>query len=258
MHPEIKPDASVDASIYHQMMIFDGNEAPVALAKALADPLRLRVMEILVDGPAAVTELVAATGASQPSISNHLAILRRRGAVQRERRGRQILYRVTDDSVARLLEAMLALGASHRRPPRDSPLARARTCYDHLAGSFGVALLDALVEARAVRSPADDEGDIELGPNGPQVFDALGVDVAGAIKARRRFAFACPDWTERRPHLGGALGAAVCARFVLSGWIQKDAGSRAVHVTTKGTRALRRLLDLRPTPSPRMRSQRAG
>jgi DNA-binding transcriptional ArsR family regulator len=214
------------------------------LAHALGDPLRLILLRWLLDGPATVGELVGVTGTTQPNTSNHLAVLRELGFVKAERDGRLIRYGLSGPAVAQLVEAMAALSATGKRPPPSSPLAEARTCYDHLAGRLGVSLLDGLIESSALSRP-NAQGVIDPGPRGKDVFGRLGVDLDEAARARRRFAFGCPDWTERRAHLGGALGAAVCRRFLEAGWVVTSRGTRAVLVSSTGRRAVRRLgLDL--------------
>jgi hypothetical protein len=129
------------------------------------------------------------------------------------------------------------------RPAPASPLAEARSCYDHLAGHLGVAVLEALVRNSALAPPGP-SGVIDLGPKGVEIFDALRVDPGRAAKARRRFAFACLDWTERRAHLGGALGAELFSRFLEWGWLARQAETRALLVTGKGRRGLRRTLGI--------------
>jgi DNA-binding transcriptional ArsR family regulator len=214
------------------------------VAKALADPLRLAILARLLDGAAPVAELMSATGASQSNVSNHLALLRRRRLVRGARQGRQVVYRLAEPSVGQLIEALLSLGDAQTDAPRGAaPLALARTCYDHLAGRLGVAILDSLARLGAVSNPGI-TGVIEMGPRGRDLFGRLGVDVAGAAERRRRFAFACQDWTERRAHLGGSLGAALCRRFIEAGWVQPQQGTRAVLLTASGRRTLRRFLHL--------------
>jgi DNA-binding transcriptional ArsR family regulator len=222
--------------------MIQGNHAE-GVARALGKPTRIRILVRLLHGPAAVTDLVTLTGSTQPNVSNHLAVLRDNGLVKGDRTGRQVRYRLASPSVAQLVEAIVVVsGAAGPRPPSNSPLAEARTCYDHLAGRLGVALLDALVKEGAIAQPGRG-GVIDLGPRA-EVFDRLGVDVARAARARRRFAFGCPDWTERRAHLGGALGAAVTTRLLEAEWLQRQRGTRAVLITSKGRRGLRRTLGL--------------
>ena len=218
------------------------NEA-AEIASALSDPLRLAVLHRLIEGPATVSDIVEATGESQPKVSNHLSVLRERNLVTARRSGRQIVYRLRNPSVAQVVESLLALtGPAKGRPAAETPMALARTCYDHLAGKLGVALLDALVARGALKATPGENGDLELTADAARVFADLGVETEPPVRSRRRRAFACLDWTERRPHLGGALGAALLKRVVDGGWIVRDATSRAVHVTPEGERALKRHL----------------
>lgn len=228
------------------------------LAQALADPLRLALLQFLMAGPAVVADLVTATGASQPKVSNHLAVLRAEGLVRSERRGRQVVYRIADATVARLIEALSAVaGPGPHLPRRVAPLAAGRTCYDHLAGSLGVAVFDALAATGALIAPdatglpaaLGPSGAVTLGPAAGAIFRDLGVDIAVAMRARRQFAYACRDWTERRFHLGGALGAAVYQRFVAAGWVTPEPGTRLVRVTPAGARSLHQYFGLNVTPA---------
>lgn len=220
---------------------------PVTIAQALADPIRFAIVERLTGGPAAVSELVALAGEAQSKISNHLAVLRERGLVSVTRLGRQRLYELADPSVAQLVESMLVIAG--RRPTRlalSPSLAKARTCYDHLAGRLGVAIFDALVARRAIQQPdARYRGPLTLGPTGEDVMGGLGIDLEEVRKERRQFATACGDWSERRPHLGGALGAALWARFLEQGWVAPKAGTRVVVVTERGRKGLHKSLGVR-------------
>ncbi|HLW46859.1 MAG TPA: metalloregulator ArsR/SmtB family transcription factor [bacterium] len=221
--------------------------AATAIAHALADPTRLRILERLTDGPAAVSELIALTGEAQPKVSNHLAVLRERGLVGVTRIGRQRVYEVTDPSVGQLVESLGLIAGSGERLKMSPPLARARTCYDHLAGRLGVAIFDALVARRAIRHPdARYRGPIDLGPAGPATFEHLGIALDEVRLERRRFATACGDWSERRAHLGGALGAALWARALERGWVVRRPGGRVVVVTERGRRAFHQHLGVTP------------
>jgi DNA-binding transcriptional ArsR family regulator len=229
--------------IYHER-VMSSKRATASLGTALGDGLRLELLRRLREGPASVADLVAATGSSQPNVSNHLSVLRRRGLVIAERRGRQRRYRLGEPAVAQLVEAIAALSEPRaRRPLSSSPLAEARTCYDHLAGRLGVGLLEALVERRALRTPTAD-GSIGLGPQANDVFRRLGVDPTSLAGGRRRPAFACLDWTERRAHLGGALGGAVANSLLDRGWVTRRRGTRAVTLTPRGSRGVRRVLGI--------------
>jgi DNA-binding transcriptional ArsR family regulator len=224
------------------------DDRAAAIAQALADPLRLKILERLTDGPAAVSELVSLAGEAQSKISNHLAVLRDRGLVSATRIGRQRVYEVADPSVSQLVESLAMIaGRSPAKLHMSPSLARARTCYDHLAGRLGVAVFDALVARRAIAHPNSRyRGPIELGAAGPAVFAALGLDMDEARRERRQFATACGDWSERRPHLGGALGAALWVRTLERGWVVRKPGSRVIVVTEKGRRGFAKTFGIRP------------
>ncbi len=237
----------------------EANQRVIALTQALADPLRLGILRELMGGAATVSELTALTGATQPNVSNHLALLRERGLVRATREGRQMRYELRDPAVASLIEALAAVADAPQTPRRTPeratpPLARARLCYDHLAGQVGVALFDALVARDALRlapaatparaGRAAPSAAVELGSAGEALFGDLGVAVADARREKRRFAYACVDWTERRPHLGGALGVALCAAAVARGWVARQPGTRAVIVTEAGWQTLRDRFDI--------------
>jgi DNA-binding transcriptional ArsR family regulator len=207
-------------------------DARVALLKELAHPLRLRVIDQLGHlGPAPVSALATALGAPMPELSNHLRRLREAGLVRARRDGRQAVYELGDTGVELLLPLLDRLVA-----PAAPKAARApsRTCYDHLAGPLGVTLYRDLCARDALR-PARD-GTVALGPVAPEAFAALGVDVAGVAPGRRRLAFECLDATEQRPHLAGALGAALATALLDRGWVERGEG-REVRLTAEGRAA---------------------
>ena len=218
----------------------------LAVTQALADPLRLAVLHHLMGGPASVSELMAVVGAEQSRLSNHLALLRERDLVRTTRQGRHVIYELHDPAVARLVESLGQIGGAPARTVKSVPIARARTCYDHLAGRLGVAVFNALVARDAVKPQTSVPGDVELGPHAAAVFRKLGVVMDDVRRERRRFATACLDWTERQPHLGGALGAALWGELTSRGWIARRPGTRAVAVTPAGARALKRTLGIEP------------
>jgi DNA-binding transcriptional ArsR family regulator len=227
------------------------SEALLNVLTALADPVRLAILQHLMGGGAAVSELVAITGASQPNVSNHLNVLRKRALVRAVRQGRQRLYELKDPLVAQLIESLGSVAGGARTPAiQDTALVQARTCYDHLAGKLGVRLFEALLKRKAIRMPAPlpdtawagSTHPLELGSDAEPVFAEFGIALADALKGKRSPGFACRDWTERKPHLGGALGAALWSRFVEEGWVQRKPGTRAVLITPKGRTALKRRL----------------
>ncbi|WP_049577253.1 ArsR/SmtB family transcription factor [Nonomuraea sp. SBT364] len=213
----------------------DADIAPVAAL--IADPTRAAILTALLGGRAlAAGELARLAGVSAATASAHLARLLDGGFVTVLRQGRHRYYRLSGPEAAEVLEVLARVGA---RPPvrslRQSRQARmleeARTCYDHLAGKAGVALFEALRESGCLAGE-------EVTAVGERLLAGIGVHVAGARGTRRRFAPECLDWTERRPHLGGALGAAVTAVLLERGWFRPGAGPRALTLTDEGRREL--------------------
>ncbi|MBV9707030.1 MAG: hypothetical protein JO125_06455 [Chloroflexi bacterium] len=121
------------------------------------------------------------------------------------------------------------------KPPQ---LIAARTCYDHLAGRYGVALFDALLIQGVIKEPTEVRGDVELGMRGVERLEQFGLNLNALRREHRRFAFACPDWTEQHPHLGGALGAALWTTLMERGWAVKQQGTRAIIITDVGKQYL--------------------
>jgi len=209
-------------------------------AGALADPVRLGLLAILLEGEATVSDLAARLDVAQPRISMHLAPLRAAGLVAPTARGRQRAYHaVAGRPVARLLDALYATGPAAVAAPspragrerrRDTPLRRARTCYDHLAGVEGVALLERMRARGWLVARVGSRPGYELAPAGERALARRGVDVASARRSRRRFAIACLDWTERRPHLGGALGAEIFSALRAAGRLRPRPRGRDVEV----------------------------
>jgi DNA-binding transcriptional ArsR family regulator len=222
----------------------DSNEADMAgVARLIGEPARAAMLDALLSGRAlAAGELGRAGGVSPATASEHLARLRDGGLVEVVAAGRHRYYRLAGPDVAHALEALALV--SPRKPVRSlrqsraaAALAVARTCYDHLAGQVGVALLDSLVTSDALAAGGDG---YRLTDSGTALLSRLGVEVAAAAAARRAFARPCLDFTERRPHLAGALGAALCARLLADGWLVRPAaGQRGLRVTGRGHEALK-------------------
>ncbi|HEY3000300.1 MAG TPA: helix-turn-helix transcriptional regulator [Acidimicrobiales bacterium] len=207
-----------------------------AVAGLLGHPARSAMVDALMSGEALTAgQLAEAAGVGRSTASGHLARLVAGGLVAVAARGRHRVHRLGGPDVAEALEALARICPptpvrSLRHAGDRDALGHARTCYDHLAGAVGVALTDAL-EGRGWIGPA--AGGYALSPAGEAGLVGAGVDVAGARAARRAFARPCLDWTERRPHLAGALGAAVAARALAAGWVRRRAG-RGVAVTPAG------------------------
>ncbi|MGH9379714.1 MAG: ArsR/SmtB family transcription factor [Thermoanaerobaculia bacterium] len=230
-------------------MDVDRADEPVAaVAAAIGEPARTRMLYCLMDGRARTsTELAVVADVAPSTASVHLQRLRHRGLVEVHAQGRHRYYRLTGPEVAAALEALSVLAGERRGAPAPSTphhLRAARTCYDHLAGTLGVALLDRFRALEWLSGQSAEDRAYTLTPAGDEGFEALGVDLGAARRSRRRLAFACLDWSERRPHLGGALGAAVLALGLAQGWVSRDLDSRAVRVTRSGRRALEARLGL--------------
>jgi DNA-binding transcriptional ArsR family regulator len=212
----------------------------VKVADALADATRLAMLAALLEGEATVSELAARLDLAQPRVSTHLARLRESGLVTQVAMGRHRAYRANAPRVKPLLDALYATGpAAVSRPSaqagrerrKDSPLRRARTCYDHLAGVAGVGLLESMRDRGWLTGQEDRGPGYAVTAQGTRALRRRGVDLEGARASRRRFATACLDWTERRPHLGGALGAAVLDALRVRGYVRRRSQRRDVQLT---------------------------
>ena len=209
------------------------------VASLIGDPARAGMLLALKnDGVISATELAHVAGVAPNTASDHLAKLTRARLIAVERQGRHRYYRLASAQVAEALEALetLAVKAAPRTPAphvRDGAVRFARSCYDHLAGHLGVKLTWTLVNQGAL---ATSEDGFALTKSGEALFTDLGIDFA-ALRARRRpLLRSCLDWSERRPHLGGALGASLLTRLSALGWLQRESGTRALAVTSLGRR----------------------
>lgn len=209
------------------------------IAAAIGEPARTRMLFCLMEGPARTsTELALVAGVTPPTASVHLSRLKDDNLVRVFVQGRHRYYSIASPAVARALEGLSVLAAAPRSrftPTTPVHLRAARSCYDHLAGAVAVGLHDRLMSSRwlvATRS-----GDAyDLSDAGARALAAMGVDVDFARAQRRRFAFGCLDWSERRPHLGGALGAAVLSLALKKKWVARQFETRALTVTAPGRR----------------------
>jgi DNA-binding transcriptional ArsR family regulator len=210
-------------------------------ASLIGDPARAGMLTALMGGRALTAgELARVAGIAPPTASSHLARLTAAGLLATSRQGRHCYYRLASAEAARMLETMMAVAqdmpAGRCRAvvtgPRDAAMRAARTCYDHLAGTLGVRIAGALVE----------RGHIELSHEAGAVtdpglafLDAFGIALeAGRREGGRVFCRPCLDWSERVPHIGGTLGAALATRCFALGWIERIPASRAVTVTQAG------------------------
>jgi DNA-binding transcriptional ArsR family regulator len=224
----------------------------VGIAALIGDHARAEVLTALMaDRALTATELAAVAGVTKQTISAHLAKLLDAGLLAAERQGRHRYFRLADRDVAQLLESLMGVafrtGAlRHRLSPREPALRQARVCYDHLAGELGVAIHERLLARRALAQAGDG---LVLTAHGHRLLRQLGIDTAALALQRRKFCQACLDWSERRHHLAGAVGAALLARMIALGWIRRAKGSRVVVVTAHGDPALRRWIGALATES---------
>jgi DNA-binding transcriptional ArsR family regulator len=213
----------------------------IAMVAALVgDPARANMLTALMTGRAlTASELAHEAGVTPQTASSHLAKLEAGGLIEQEKQGRHRYFRLADPDVAGVLEGLegLAARAGHlrvRTGPKDPALRRARVCYDHLAGDLGVQMLDSLKKQRLLRQR---KHDIELTTEGERFLaKALQISAESLAHPRRPLCKACLDWSERRHHLAGTLGAALMTRFTELKWAARDPtpGSRVVNFTRTG------------------------
>ena len=210
------------------------------LATLVADPSRTRMLTVLLAGQAlTATELADAAGIGRPAASAHLAVLTGAGLLAQARQGRHRYFRLAGEEPARALEALLGIADRLALQPlgvgpREAGLRAARVCYDHLAGARAVALLERLLGAGALRYRGPD---LEPGPRAGAVFGPLGLDWERLGGARRAWCRPCLDWSERRDHLAGALGAALLGLALERRWARRQEGSRVLVFSPAGAAA---------------------
>ena len=210
------------------------------VASLVGDPARANMLTALMTGRAlTASELAHQAGVTPQTASSHLSKLEAGGLVEQEKQGRHRYFRLSDPDVAAVLEGLegLAARAGHMRVrtgPKDPALRHARVCYDHLAGDLGVQMLDSMKRQRWLRQRKQD---IELTAEGQRFLtDTLQISADALAHPRRPLCRACLDWSERRHHLAGTLGAAILTRFTELKWATRDAapGSRVVNFTRNG------------------------
>lgn len=218
-------------------------DAVVTAAHLLSDLLRLRIIMLLETGPMTVNELTARTGALQPRVSSHLALLRQAGWVKPSSHGQQRRYHIVSPRIPEVIHSLGSMpNASSQQSPKNrqphrttkmQTLRRGRTCYKHLAGQAGVALCKRLRDNGWIVPTENKIGKYQpayaLTEVGQLQLRGRGV-VIPEESPRRQFAYACPDWMEPEPHLGGALGEAILHRLAELGIVQQLATSRAVTI----------------------------
>jgi DNA-binding transcriptional ArsR family regulator len=225
------------------------SNAFASIAAVAGDPARAEMLHALMDGRAlTASELARVAGITAQTASSHLARMTAVGILAVEKQGRHRYHRLASAGVAQMMEAIMQV-ASHLDPPRprlsvgprDAALRAARTCYDHLAGHLGVAVTDALVAGGCVELGSD--GGVLTG-SGIAFLRRIGIDIDALLDHRgkrstRILCRPCLDWSERRFHLAGTLGAALCAHSFANAWVRRIKGTRAVAITPKGSRVFR-------------------
>lgn len=219
-----------------------GNEDAVAkVAAAIGEPARARMLYCLLDNRArSSTELAVVAGVSPSTTSVHLNRLTEAKLIKALVQGKHRYYSLTGPEVASALEGLSVLaGDPHNNLVPNAPchLRAARTCYDHIAGTLGVALHDRMKTLGWLKS-SDSSTAYDLTREGETALTMLGVDVDELRQLRRRFASACLDWSERRPHVGGAVGAAILKLALKKRWVAQELDSRALRVTQSGRREM--------------------
>lgn len=211
------------------------------IAGAVGDPRRIQMLALLMEGRALTAkELALGAGVEPATASSHLKRLLEDGLVESATQGRHKYFRFASEEVAQLVETMMRVAPRKPAAVRIStpaPLRRARYCYDHLAGTLGTALL-ALMLRKGWLQDADEARQLALTPRGVRALEQMGVDVLAAQSRRRQFACRCLDWSERRDHLAGALGAALAHELHARHWIERRKHSREVRITRTGEEGL--------------------
>jgi len=212
------------------------------IAALIGNPASANMLMALMAGPAlTATELAQEAGLMLSTASGHLAKLDNAGLVAVERQGRHRYFRLADADVASALEGLIPLAAraGHTRVrtgPRDPELRQARSCYDHLAGDLAVRMFDRFVERRLLAGGGDA---LRVTASGRRFFAKAGIDVDALERGRRALCRPCLDWSERRSHLGGALGGAIFDRIIAQGWAACEARTRIVRFSAGGERKMK-------------------
>jgi DNA-binding transcriptional ArsR family regulator len=236
------PVAEHEQFVYHQSMDVEhhANTSVSRIAAAIGEPARTRMLYCLVDGRARTsTELAVVANVTPSTASVHLQRLKTERLVKVFPQGKHRYYSLEGAHVAAALEALSVLAGGSRNPfvPNTlNQLRAARTCYDHIAGTLGVSLHDRFKKLGWLSGASDNDNAYDLTSAGAKAFEALGIDIETTRTLRRRFAYACLDWSERRPHIGGAVGAALLNVALKRKWVVQDLDSRALSITRIGRR----------------------
>jgi DNA-binding transcriptional ArsR family regulator len=223
------------------------------IAGLVGEPARTAMLMALMDGRALTArELADAGHITAQTASRHLALLVEAGLLRLERQGRHRYHRLASADVARVLEGLMQLAVQQPAPqaaarrvvvgPRDAALRTARTCYDHIAGRLGIAITEHLLDEGAMAFDGDAGGHVTA--QAAPVLQRLGIDTAAHVAGggKRPHCRPCLDWSERRMHVAGRLGAMICSHCLAEGWLLRRADSRALEITPGGAVALRNWL----------------
>lgn len=219
------------------------------IGSLIGDPARANMLIALLSGKAlTATELAAEAGITGQTASSHLKKLIEGGLLTQAKQGRHRYFTLAGPEVGTTLETIMGLAARNghlrtRTGPKDPAMRAARVCYDHLAGDMAVRIFDSL-QARAFLETSTGSGGLALSESGRTFVATTGVDLEALAANRRPLCRACLDWSERRNHLAGGLGAAFLDLFQQRGWLRRETGSRVVHITATGARSLQALFPL--------------
>ncbi|MHA7772047.1 ArsR/SmtB family transcription factor [Roseibium sp. M-1] len=212
----------------------------------MGDPARANILSALLSGKAlTATELATEAGITGPTASSHLKKLMEGGLLAQAKQGRHRYFTLAGPEVGAVLEAVMGLAARKghlrtRTGPKDPKMRAARVCYDHLAGDMAVRIFDSL-QARNFLAVSSDTGGLALTEDGEGFVSGIGIDLPSLTANRRPMCRACLDWSERRNHLAGSLGAALLTRFMERNWLRREISGRIVHISPKGETELRKL-----------------
>lgn len=207
------------------------------VASLVGDPARANMLTALLGGAAlTASELALEGGVGLPTASSHLAKLSDGGLVKATSQGRHRYYALASPQVAAMLESIMgvasAVGPKRARPgPKEEAMRDARVCYDHLAGRHAVAMFDSFIERDILVS---DGGGVSLGGKGPGFFEAVGIELSDLESKRRPLCRSCLDWSVRRTHLAGTLGAAILDNLIDKRWVRRDKDSRVIRFSPTG------------------------
>ncbi|PWT88740.1 MAG: transcriptional regulator [Acidobacteria bacterium] len=218
----------------------DADQIISRIAAAIGEPARVRMLFCLMDSHARTsTELAVVANVSPSTASAHLKKLQTERLIKVHAQGKHRYYSLNGPNVANALEGLSVIAGISRIefvPNTPTELRNARTCYDHIAGKIGVLLHDRLKTLGWISNRKKNEYDLTSA--GTKAFEILGIDVVAIQTLRRRFAYPCLDWSERQPHIGGALGAALLNTMIKRKWLTQDLDSRALSITNKGRREI--------------------